>query len=254
MQIRTFFLACIAAVSAFAFIDASVMAVGEWRQYRTEIAATQIVTALDAALQLPGTVSLERGETSVQLAGEAPSPEQQKALRQKQEAVDRSLDEAVRTLDMAELSDGPWIRAKFVSVRDKVHALRSAAVQALAKPRAERDQDLVRAFVPRMFDVVTELERGIDRLERALGETDLAVANIAAVGRVSVEMRDWVGRKTTLLNGAVISRKPFPPELVATLAGLDARIELDWQHIQHAIDLLGDPPELVEGVDSVKRT
>jgi methyl-accepting chemotaxis protein len=253
MRIRTFFLACIAAVSLFAFIDATVMAVGEWRQYRTEIAATRIATALDAALQLPAKASFERGETNVQFSLDALSPEQQNALRLKQEDVDRTLDEALRTLALAELREEPQIRAVFYSFRDKFHALRAGAGEALARPRAERDQAFVTGFVPRMFEALNEFERGIDMLERALSETDLVVANIAAVGGVAVEMRDWVGRKSTLLNSAVISRKPFPPELVAVLAGYDARIDLDWQHIQHAVDILGNPPALAKGVEWVRQ-
>jgi hypothetical protein len=40
-----------------------------------------------------------------------------------------------------------------------------------------------------MFEARNEFEHGIDLLERALGQTGLAVATIAAVGRVSIEMR-----------------------------------------------------------------
>jgi hypothetical protein len=38
-----------------------------------------------------------------------------------------------------------------------------------------------------MFEALNEFEHGIDLLEHALGETDRAVATIAAVGRVSIE-------------------------------------------------------------------
>jgi hypothetical protein len=58
-----------------------------------------------------------------------------------------------------------------------------------------------------MFEALNEFEHGIDLLEHAPGETDLAAATIAAVGRVSIEMRDGVGRKSALANSA---RSPMP--------------------------------------------
>jgi hypothetical protein len=61
-----------------------------------------------------------------------------------------------------------------------------------------------------MFEALNEFEHGIDFLEHALGETGLAVATIAAVGRVSIEMRDWVGRKSTPVNSASLARRAKP--------------------------------------------
>jgi hypothetical protein len=48
-----FFIFCIAAVSLFAFIDASVMAVGEWQRYRIGMDALRAAETLAAALQVP---------------------------------------------------------------------------------------------------------------------------------------------------------------------------------------------------------
>ena len=100
---------------------------------------------------------------------------------------------------------------KVASLRHGVPANRvsalscSLAPEALGRPRAERDQAFVTSYLPRMFEALNEFEHGIDFLEHALGETDLAVATIAAVGRVSIEMRDWVGRKNTPVNSASLA-------------------------------------------------
>jgi hypothetical protein len=83
----------------------------------------------------------------------------------------------------------------------------SLAPEALGRPRAERDQAFVTSYLPRMFEALNEFEHGIDLLEHAPGETDLAVATIAAGGRVSIEMRHGVGRKSALANSA---RSPMP--------------------------------------------
>jgi hypothetical protein len=39
---------------------------------------------------------------------------------------------------------------------------------------AARDQAFVTSYLPRMFEALDEFEHGIDFLEHALGETDLA--------------------------------------------------------------------------------
>ncbi|MGO8921249.1 MAG: methyl-accepting chemotaxis protein [Stellaceae bacterium] len=254
MRIRTFFLACIAAVSVFAFVDATIMALGELRQYRTELAAARLARALAAAMQMPALASLERGEFNVLFTAADPaSPAQMQGLREKEAAVDRTVDDALAALAQSGMKGEDEVRAIFADFRDKVQALRPPAEAALGRPIAARDQDFVARYVPKMFEALSGYEHGIDMIERALAETDLAVANIAAIGRQAVELRDWVGRKSTLLNSAVASRKPFTPEAVLGFAGYDSRIDLEWQHILHAIDMLGRPPGLVAGMETVKQ-
>ncbi len=254
MRIRTFFLACIAAVSLFAFVDATIMALGELRQHRTELAAARLARALAAALQTPGLASLERGEFNVLLAAPDPaSSAQMEGVRKKEAAVDRALTDALAALAESRMKGQDDVRAILVGFRDTMLAQRPGAEAALGRKLAERDQGFVGAYVPRMLEALSRYEHSIDIIERALGGTDLAVADIAAVGRQAVELRDLVGRKSTLLNSAVASRQKFTPEAALGLAVLDGRIDLEWQHILHAIDLLGRPPGLVAGMETVKQ-
>jgi hypothetical protein len=51
----------------------------------------------------------------------------------------------------------------------------------------------------------------------------------------------------------LVCAKSYTPEIAATLAGFDARIDLDWRHIQHTIALLGNPPALLEGMETLKQ-
>ncbi|HZB94193.1 MAG TPA: methyl-accepting chemotaxis protein [Stellaceae bacterium] len=254
MRIRTFFLVCIASVSIFALIDATVMALGELRQYRSALAAERLARALAAAMQMPALVSLERGELNVLFTGADPaSPAQIEGLHEKEAAVDRALTGALAALAQSHMAQEAEVRDIITGFGDTVRSLRAPAEAALARPRAARDAAFVAAYVPRMLDVLSRYEHGIDLIERELAATDVEVGDISAVGRQAVELRDWVGRKSTLLNSAVASRKPFTPDMIAAFAADDARIDVEWRHILHAIDRLGRPPGLIAGMEIVQR-
>jgi methyl-accepting chemotaxis protein len=254
MGINRFFLACIAAVGLCAAVDAGILASDAYRRDRTEATAQHLTAALDAALRILPAISLERGETTTVYATDgAVTPEQRAALRARSDAVDQALEATAQAIPLTGIEEEAPLLATIRSVHDRMAGLRQLMDDQLGKPRADRDPKLLGTYISSVLDALIATGQLTDRLEAVLYQQDRALADMADIGRLAVGMRDWAGRKSTLMNQAVIARQPYSSELPAVLADLEARVDTDRREIEQKIEMLGRPPALLDALGTVQR-
>src|SRR5262249_7274146 len=104
--------------------------------------------------------------------------------------------------------------------------------RAYQQPRAERDPDLVKQYVPRMLALTASLSEMAGGLQRGASLAHEGVGGFIEVARLACDMRDAAGRRATFFTLPVANSRPLTVAEVEKASELTGEIRYAWQRLQ----------------------
>ncbi|WP_315701891.1 MULTISPECIES: methyl-accepting chemotaxis protein [unclassified Bradyrhizobium] len=195
---------------------------------------------LSAMLRLPEKLNLERAMVNPRLA--SPNPATADELATLQKVIQGSDDAFAKARSLAWLSEDT---AALDSIQQKLRAVRGAALEAVAQPKAARSESFVRDYVPRMFTIQETTGSHVDVIVRRINSANAAVGQAARLAVLGWDLRDWAGRATTTLVRAIATKQAMTGEPAEALAMFKGRIERIWSSAKLAAAEIDQKPIFV---------
>ncbi|MBF0336088.1 MAG: HAMP domain-containing protein [Alphaproteobacteria bacterium] len=230
LTIRATILVVLGLLSA---ILAMVLLVGGWQSLSNHT-AIRVQEASNAASNrlLAGVVDvlLERVVTNGALQAEAPAGRDvlDKIARHRKAAVD-TVPEAFGQLRDVALPGREALVSGMEKAFATADAIRKKADAALAKPKAERDPELLKGYVPAMTSLVNAAQAFWVAVNVAGGAMDSTMMNLAVIKQIGWDMRIVSGLERQAAGGAISAGKAFPAETQKKIAEWRAQMDYLWR-------------------------
>lgn len=249
MQVRTFFRGAISATALVGLLSTVFFVVDAIENYRTMGNARSNVEALAAVAQIADNFASERGDLNSAIMAERAADSAMKSRIAARAAESRKVSEAaLDLLGALPSSEAVGLRAKVASAVTRFEDLRKAASAALELDKAGRDPALIKSYAPAAVAVLAEFDRAMDSLYRPINDADSSLGDLISIARSSMEMRLHAGNRSVLFTGLIVGKAPASLEVLERIADLGARIDEQWRRIRALVELLGNPPALVESL------
>ncbi|MEJ0070512.1 MAG: hypothetical protein WDO24_19390 [Pseudomonadota bacterium] len=252
MTVRGFFFACLAAAAGVALLAALVTVGAEWRQFAAAGQARRAAVAIGGSLEAAEALTLEAAAYNQQLqADSAADAATGTALARDRATSDAALAGAIARIAETDLPDAAAQADGLRGLVTALGALRRAADQQLALPKARRGFDELQGLLDRFDDGPRQIDRVLEPIERALTALDGAGANAIWMAHRATEMRELAGRRARFYFGAIAVREPLEEEQLERIAELTGRIDQTGLQIRAAIARVGNPPRLAAALETV---
>ncbi|MGJ4946010.1 methyl-accepting chemotaxis protein [Bradyrhizobium sp. HKCCYLS1011] len=223
MRIRQVFLLSLLLGAVIGLLATMVFAWQQMASLQAARTAGSDAQLLSAMLRLPEKLNLERAMVNPRLASaNAATADELASLRKVTGGSDEALAKA---RGLAQL---PEDLAALDSIEQKLRALRGAALDAVAQPKAARPEGIVRDYVPQMFTVQEATGGHVDVIVRRINAANSAIGRAARLAVIGWDLRDWAGRATTTFIRAIATKQPMAGEAAEALATFKGRIDRIW--------------------------
>ncbi len=243
MSLRTVFLLCFAAACLPAAGWSAWIAVRAQTEWTNAEAAVDKVKAMGQALHLVEALLVERGALQERALSERPSFENLAEMEARNNAL---LDRAQRSMRAAGLPDEAVTKA-----REMLLFSRTRVAEAIQRPLAERDPDLVPAIMALLFQQLDAVEAAMALAERGAARANASVGALVAVGSLTVEMRAAAGRRSSILSGWMGGQVLTPSQLDQAMY-LTGQVQQAWDRVQRQVLIVGEPPRLAAAVAATR--
>lgn len=218
-----------------------------WTDART-LAAKNAALATSAGfadvLRTLEILALERSPASTLLAADTlPDAAGKQRLTDSRARSDGAMAAVVASITAAGLSDAET-QAALKSAQQQLAAIRQDVDAALTRPRADRGT-LVVDYFPRMFAVVADLNKLLNRLEAAIVIADPSVAAVNNIARLAADLRESAGQQAATLGGAMGAGRPLNSGESDRIEQLRGRVDTLSERIGNGIAQVGAPAALV---------
>ncbi|MGY4305570.1 methyl-accepting chemotaxis protein [Bradyrhizobium sp. USDA 4369] len=223
MRIRQVFLLSLLLGAVIGLLATALFAWQQLASLQAARTAGRDAQLLAAMLRLPEKLNLERAMVNPRLA--SPSPATADELASLQKILQGSDEAFAKARSLAQLSEDT---AALDSIQQKLRALRSSALDAVAQPKATRSEVIVRDYVPQMFAIQETTGSHVEGIVRRINSANPAVGQSARLAVIGWDMRDWAGRATTTFIRMIATKQPMSGEPAEALAMFKGRIERIW--------------------------
>jgi methyl-accepting chemotaxis protein len=254
MRIRTVFVLCMALIGAIAIGGSLMLAAQDWHRWQSAILARQLVEALVPLSQLNERLGLERGMNNQVLVTEAAaSASERDQVRKTREETDANLADFAKRFAVLPASIASAVQKPFDALVVGLDRERNRAQAEFAKPRAERTPNIAADYVAAVMVMGDAVSSMMSQLEVELAAQQPSIARLTGVARLSIDLRDFAGRRSTWAAQYVGSRKPFSEEVLGTYLDLGGKIDLLWQQLQRAAAAIPDSAKLSDALKLADR-
>ena len=233
MRVRLLFLMCVSAMAVIIAIAAAVFVAREWRDYRNSSEAAYLTSAMSALLQATEHLAVGRGPQMAALLAEEPADA--KALADITSARSVLSDALTRTRaahDATEYAEQDHAIATLDKLVADLAATYAKLDEAYRLPRAQRDQALVKEYVPHMLGLNTLLNSVANGLERSADAADGTVGGLFEIARLSWDMRDAAGRRASYFTRAAGEKKMLTLADIQAASAFTGEIRHAWNRLQ----------------------
>jgi methyl-accepting chemotaxis protein len=231
-----------ALISSVAIVVAGYGGYLAYRDYQHASAASgglRIAKQSYMALYLAG---VERGQGNVYLARPEAASSADLAIYDKlqantNEALDAGIEAAARSF--------PSVAEKLRSVRRTYDAQRSFLKANVTKPIEARVDASAAKYVNALFDLNEDLSSINMQVQNEIAKQSAAVGDLSDIANNAVAMRDYQGRRATIITGIISSKKPFTAIQLEQFAELTGRVKILWLLVSNAATQAGAPPAIL---------
>lgn len=253
MRVRTFFIVAISAASVIGVLQSANLLWNAASVLRATQRAGQYSVLTGAIAVAVEKMVLERGEINVSLLSEAPADAAGREKIAKHSTATRQAME--RALSLATELDaggnGESVHAVLDESNHKLDDLRKAAEVAISRPKAERDQNLVKTFSPLITALADRLNGLLDSIQKITNTNDGDTADMVVIAREVMDMRVWAGQRSVATTSLIAAKVPASVETLEKISEFAGRSDEHWRRVKFLVDQAGRPPILVE---AMKRT
>ena len=249
MKIRSIFFMSVVAMASLAILAAAWIAFDQFKAYGNATTSARLVQVMGVSSRFLENVAIERARHSelVTAIGVA-TPEGLKTLETAMTRTDAVL------ADIRKAS--AWLSG---SMRSDIDEALDAVTLQIGKTRKLSKAQYAKAFEQRLDDASTLLVRGFaqstdgvklisSRIENTLSEVEPQVGRTMQSVRMSNDLRDAVGRRSTLIAQYIGNGKPFSTDVTRQVYDLTGQGTVHWRDLVQAVDGLDNVPNLKQAV------
>jgi methyl-accepting chemotaxis protein len=241
MKIRSFFISAMVAVSGLALVTASVLGFQQFEQFQNARTAKYVAQTIGEASYFMEKISIERGlHSQVLLSAGIPSESSLAKLTEGKIATDNVLV-GIKT-SFNNLS--PHQKTVLIPIFDKMETVlkktRAFSDREAAKTRDQRPFNVGVIIIKDMTQAMVGSRELVQELETRLFELQPEVARIASLSRISNDLRDVMGRRSTLISQYVASGVQFSIETSKQFDFFTGEINNYSSNISYVINQIPD--------------
>ncbi len=250
MRIRSLSAAFMAGMGILAVAGAAGVAFQEWLQLQAAREAEQIIHVLGSANHFVEVMALERGMYN-QVA--VSQDERRQALVTERvaatDAVFQRTESALSTMNaaLAKPSSEP-LRA----AHDRVRHARMQMDDFLAGRTDQQPDIAAENLVSQFVEAARILDGAIVPLDRALSLRDPRLGQLLQVSRLSNELREAAGQRSTILSRFVATEQRQDVATVTRLAELTGAIQSTWERLQTVVRQAGSSPKAEAAIAHIR--
>jgi diguanylate cyclase (GGDEF)-like protein len=251
MKTRTLAYAFVASVGFVAIASSTYLLSQQWRRLQSIEEGRRIVGVLSPAIKFVDALAQERGVYNQILVSRTIAYDKAQAMLSERNAVTDGL--FADTLTQAQklpAKTSARILAPIAEARKTVIAARDEA-QPFVKDGAPTSTEEAKALVEHYRAAGVLIDEALAATERRLAEIDPALGMTLEISRLSNDIREEAGLRSTLLSRFVASRTPFTLEERAQVAKATGAIEITWNRLKRIAEEFGGA-KVAEGVRRVK--
>jgi len=253
MRIRPFFIAGISAAAVTGIIAAGLNLSAAWQHHAATTLAARAIKDFDQIAHIMDLIAAERGPTNVGLATDAPATDAQKAaVAATRVKVDESISAARDALRGADLPDAAAREAGLGRLTKSLQSVRAEVDRAIAVPKQNRDPAFMAANASRFYEIYDDVDALLDSLQTVALASASDITPTMLIARMGWAMRDWGGRRSSLILELMGTKKPMSVEAREILAGYKGQTERIWVQIGVLASMAGSPPRVQSAIDAVK--
>ena len=245
MNVRTLFLSCIGAIAAVAILASCSFIAVEWHSYRGAAEARNLAETLGALLRTTEKLTLSRGTQNSLLLADGPANDDARAkVATARRAITEALAAANAALANTTYADRPTAADTLRRFEADLAALFAELDAAYRVPKAERKTETLKSFIPRMLAFGNALNVVANGLERAAASADPTVGRLSTIARLSWDMRDSGGRRTTIFTSAIAAGRPLTAEQIEAAASFTGEARHAWARLEAIASQIDNSPGL----------
>ncbi|GGF48470.1 methyl-accepting chemotaxis protein [Azorhizobium oxalatiphilum] len=246
LSIKTTLIALFSLTSAIlAVLCVSSLISAYQRSQAAELALT-FVKADHALFRAFASYRLERADVGVTL----PLPSDKltsavESIAKRRAVVDPSLTTAITSLEAAGTPEAAALAQQLRSAVQTIKGLRADVDAALRMPLESRDPKLLPRFMAEAVTVMNTLDDATDAIESQIRIAQPSLLRFTVIRFVAGATRAAAGDASLLMSATLRAQKPFTPEQIGAIAGMDAKTALSWEQVQTLVNA-PDMPEVLK--------
>ena len=232
MRVRVLFMLCVSAMASIIAVAAAVFIVQQWGDYRHASEAGHLARATAAVLRTTEQMSVSRGPQNVALIADQPAAAPALgAIAAARKALGDEFAAARAAVAATSYPERHRALAALDKIGQDLNEIYGQLDRAYPQPRAQRDQALLRDYVPRMLQLQTSLDHVVNGLER-----------------------NAAGRRASYFTRAVGNGKGLTTADIQGVSEATGEIRHAWSRLQATVAQLGDDSALAATVKSTEGT
>jgi hypothetical protein len=238
----------------FAAAGAAAISYQEWQRLSAVDEAEALVSIIGSANRFVEVMALERGVYNQVIVSRADWKEKQRLVSERIAETDGVFDATLTGLAALPASQAAPLRTPVAEARRIVTAARAQADEVWQAGVTEHSPNAARALVSEFVKAAGVLDGTMIRLERALAEKDPRLGLLIGVSRLSNEMREAAGQRSTLLSRYAGTMQKHDAAVAGTVSELTGEIKITWERLQRVVRQVGHSPKVEAAVEHTRST
>ncbi len=254
MKIRTLFICAMLSIASVAIFAGSFVAYQQYEKKNKAHSARNIANSIAKASHFIERISIERGlHSQVLVAPFAPSELSLRLLAESKKETDAVL--SAIEVSFTELSDRQLelFNAHFRKTVTTLLETREFSANELVKLKEQRVQDAASLITIKMTLSMEQSRELVQKMESELFALNPEINQIMSLSRLSNDLRDTMGRRSTLISQYVANAVPFTIEKKQQFDVLTGQISVYRQNITNIIGQIIDNQSLLTAQEEVNK-
>ena len=208
----------------------------------------------DLFLESASNWAVERGVTNAALASwDAVSPERRTTIDQRRKTAKAAYEGALAALQSEPAFPGKGeLLSKVQDAYQRVDAIRARVDVALAKPKTDRDAEVLQGWVPTMTGLIMASQH-LRQVSQFRPETiESQIQMLRDLKQSLWVMSEYAGRERAVIGGIVDAAMPIEPKVLERLANFRGHLEQAWSQVQIYLTAENASPLIVERAKAVE--
>jgi methyl-accepting chemotaxis protein len=225
-----------------------------WHTYSVHTTAGEALDVATKLLRIPQCFADERGAYNGMLGASNPASDgDRETIRKVRASTDAAIAAAVSSSRAAAYAGAADTVSALGKVSADLKAIRDEVDSAVAKPKQERNPDLIMRLANEFQSEQERAGGALDYADRVAAAANGRVAGYIGIARLGWTMREQAGTRGTYYIQAIASAAAMAPATLEQIADSSGRINASWAEIQTATRRFSSPPDLVKAEDTVQK-
>lgn len=252
MTIRTMTRIAIGVLALLVMIFALTLAIGDSGRARNASRAGQTLRILDPVLHATLDTGLERGQANVLLLAQQSGAADIAPFEARVADTDALFKTAQERLAAASFDEARGFAADLGRVASDLARLRGEVRRQAALAPADRDAAFGARYVADMTAVNEHLSQLASQIDTIIDGFSPEVGQYSGLAYLALEMRDYLGRRSTYITGLVGKGKPLTPQEIAIWGELAGRVLSVWRLVQSQASTMIATPAVTSAIENVR--